>query len=202
MDYSPGVVLRAGRWPLAAALGSEGTVVEGSSGQLEGNSWAVCKALNSGKMAGRGSWSQTQRHRPLFSILRRWRQEDHGFRSSLRKTVSKNKPEGQLSQTGHRALYHPHIPPGLPPQTSTSAYSCPPPVSTSVTISRVVTDACARQARPFYRTAGPVPPWNKTIKTLPPSASGTHLCPGFGLGYPGPEPPTMPGSPSGLVLEP
>lgn len=92
-------------------------MVEGSSGQLEGNSWAVCKALDSGKMAGRGSWSQAQRHRPLFSILRRWRQEDDGFRSILSKTLSPKTNQRGSCRRGRPQSTVPPSHPTWPPST-------------------------------------------------------------------------------------
>lgn len=146
-----------------------------------------------------------------MSVLRRKRHILNKTLSQSKKPTNKKQqqqqnPKGQLEHlqaTGATgAPCPPHSLSGLPLQTSMSAYSCPCPVSTSAITSRAATDACAHQARPSYRMAGPVTPWDGTVKTLPLSATGTHLCPGCDLGYPGPMVPTMPGSPSGLVLEP
>lgn len=138
----------------------------------EGKPCAVYTALNSGKMTGRGSWSQAQRYIALISVFRRQRHIPS-------KTLSQSKKKkAQGAAAGHRAPYPPHSLSGLPLQTSMSAYNCPHPVSTSVRTSGAAIDACAHQARPFYGMAGPVPPWNGTVKTLPLSATGAHLCPG------------------------
>lgn len=93
-------------------------LVEGSSGgQCEGNTCVVCKALNSGKMAGRGSWSQAQRHLPLISTFRRQRREDPEFRSILSKTLFQKRYMGtaEAKAASHRASYPSH--PAWPPST-------------------------------------------------------------------------------------
>lgn len=108
---SPGV-LRAGRCPQTTVLGSEDMLVEGSSGgQHEGNTCVVCKALNSGKMAGRGSRSQAQRHMPLISTLRRQRQEDPEFRSILSKALLQKRYMGAAEAKAATEHPIPHIPP-------------------------------------------------------------------------------------------